>query len=809
MKTSWIDTARKYKLEKYANSSRAITEFYEEKLFLNDLFEVIDTDVISLLPHQKITVKAMLDVESKRRVPVHLVNFYGGTLPGLIKPVIETSAAVLSEKVGSGKTFEILALILLQESPPKVGEISSLPLIKSNIVSGYNFKNTTEYTKAGFATEVRKSYSKVYRQTLIFVGKSVLPQWQTTITTRTSLRVFYIGDIHELRRFYKIMFETDRSAIDNYDIILVKNGNISGKFEVPELVGTHLDGAKNKPILNVFAELFKDSCFARVVLDDFDTLSIPSNATVIPSLFTWFVSATKRNPVSKRAVQQYFSIKEIVKAYRPTYINALNNRELFTFFNIGCDNECIDASVGASKIKYYTYTFVNPNDTFIGALGAMGTNDAVSFAEMFNADALKTAASKAGVTGQASVANIFEKILDNKWEIYKKNIAISKYIPKVRKIIQDLPNLESDQKTINSGSLDNLKKNIKKPGPISAVKGIVKYQQPLVDQTIDTLENENQTNKDENGKAIQRVKDNLRQGECPITCEPLANSEIVILRCCGVVISMAGAIDGLKIQKSTKMTSSACPNCRSVVTSNDIIQISREMNLDNIIEEEGILNDEETGIDELPTEKVCDPHLDEDIDENELDLVLTDEIAAENEANLEADIADSNKFNTIIKIIKGLDVSVRQSADHIRIPSLLVGNNDKGEPTLEERKVLIFASFPETLTNLKAKLHKHKINYAALHGTAKQISETVERYFLPISNERSIQVLLINGSKYCAGLNLQNTTDLVFTHKVMDQNVETQIAGRAARYGRVRNLNIHYVLYQNEYHNMFQDRNSA
>jgi hypothetical protein len=59
-------------------------------------------------------------------------------------------------------------------------------------------------------------------------------------------------------------------------------------------------------------------------------------------------------------------------------------------------------------------------------------------------------------------------------------------------------------------------------------------------------------------------------------------------------------------------------------------------------------------------------------------------------------------------------------------------------------------------------------------------------------------VMLVNAQQYCAGLNLENTTDLVFFHRILDKNIEAQVAGRAQRIGRQSNLNIHYLLYNNE-----------
>jgi hypothetical protein len=59
--------------------------------------------------------------------------------------------------------------------------------------------------------------------------------------------------------------------------------------------------------------------------------------------------------------------------------------------------------------------------------------------------------------------------------------------------------------------------------------------------------------------------------------------------------------------------------------------------------------------------------------------------------------------------------------------------------------------------------------------------------------------LIINSVRYSSGLNLQTATDVIFVHQITDAAWEIQVTGRALRIGRTNNLNIHYVLYENEY----------
>ena len=55
----------------------------------------------------------------------------------------------------------------------------------------------------------------------------------------------------------------------------------------------------------------------------------------------------------------------------------------------------------------------------------------------------------------------------------------------------------------------------------------------------------------------------------------------------------------------------------------------------------------------------------------------------------------------------------------------------------------------------------------------------------------------MNGKFYGSGLNLQDATDIIITHKISD-DVKTQIIGRAHRMGRKGDLNVHYIAFENE-----------
>lgn len=112
---------------------------------------------------------------------------------------------------------------------------------------------------------------------------------------------------------------------------------------------------------------------------------------------------------------------------------------------------------------------------------------------------------------------------------------------------------------------------------------------------------------------------------------------------------------------------------------------------------------------------------------------------------------------------------------------------------LPESKILIFSEYELSSDKIISILNSLKIKWAFLKGNASQINSNVKKY-----SKEDLQVLLINSHNYGTGLNLENTTDLIMFHKSNTQ-IEQQIIGRAWRPGRTKILNVHYLLYENEF----------
>lgn len=110
----------------------------------------------------------------------------------------------------------------------------------------------------------------------------------------------------------------------------------------------------------------------------------------------------------------------------------------------------------------------------------------------------------------------------------------------------------------------------------------------------------------------------------------------------------------------------------------------------------------------------------------------------------------------------------------------------------ENAKVLVFSNYDNTFMNIVPILRENNIRFDFIKGNHNQTKCTVDRY-----KGGQLDVLLVNTRNYGSGMNLENTTDVVMFHK-FDSQSETQVIGRAQRFGRTTSLKVHYLLYQNE-----------
>lgn len=112
-----------------------------------------------------------------------------------------------------------------------------------------------------------------------------------------------------------------------------------------------------------------------------------------------------------------------------------------------------------------------------------------------------------------------------------------------------------------------------------------------------------------------------------------------------------------------------------------------------------------------------------------------------------------------------------------------------------KEKILVFSSYDQTFAAIEVELQKNNIKYGKISGNTNVINSNINKY-----KSGEYKVLMLNSSHYGSGLNLECTSDLIFFHK-MTPDIETQVIGRAHRYGRKAPLNVHVLCYENELKN--------
>jgi hypothetical protein len=388
---------------------------YDIEYLLDETYEKIN-DVpglkTQLYLHQKTIVQAMLDLENNCTFIISdKVKSYN----------TEVNAGVLSEKVGSGKTFDILALILLQPIPKGLGYD----------IEHILHQQLPEKKNSKIGMIVKKTFSYILRPTLIFVGNSVLQQWANTIQNYTKLKLFTVSNIRDYQKLINMILD---KSVELFDVILIKNGTISRPILPPNIPLLKINNITNPHIHSLLANI-KGICWARVVIDDFDIVRIKDTSLTINAVFTWYVSSTRKNMVTKSLSNfdytEHISFSDLLLYGNFPISNMTTNNILFYNCNIRNNPKFIEQTNQLITPKYFVYKFKNPNAKLINIMNELNT-EMKEVIEMINADAIETAAEKLGIK-TTTTAGIFEKILGDQYDTMIFLCKIIKFIEEQKK----------------------------------------------------------------------------------------------------------------------------------------------------------------------------------------------------------------------------------------------------------------------------------------------------------------------------------------------------------------------------------------
>ena len=732
---------------------------------------------ITLYPYQSAMLHAMLSLEKKRFKRAENISKRGVSEEILI----ETSSGIVSASFGTGKTIVMLALILAKKIPD---------LYPNFIKSTPNIRR-----QANLYHTIYREYSYIITANIVFVGSAVFNQWRKEIGEKTNLKVMTVKNVMDLQRLYNCI---RLSTVNSFDVVLVKNGkanieNFNWYGEQP-----HNYAGKNiANIVDIVGNMTSATCWSRLIIDDFDSIGLPKKFHCINAIFTWFVSTTKtvggirakpRRKYGWKSQLDYDLIKQpeikydepygkIFDDYVISYPDISKNKLLFGLFNIAPSEDYINKSLAIGMPKFYRCLVRaehdkdgNYNRLLAGFDGELVDN----VREMIEADAIEDAAKLVGVAAN-SVADIFKKILDDSYEKYIFYGNCLRFIAENQPHLANLPQPLEDE---TYGRLD-----LKSFTPI-------RYNYRGLNAMMNEVRVEMTEMYAEIGKALERVRNNAKDGTCPICKSPFRDDNVVILKCCGCMLCSICATDTTALRKTEDNIVGKCPACRREIGFLSMIFISERIDVSQISDENAINNASET---ETEAEPAC---------------------------------KQWTKYDYIVSIIKNREFEAERI--EVNVNGLLKGRGHLS--TAKRFKTLIFTNYRASVIKIEQRLVEEHIPFIRLHGTVDQISAQVARYrksteVLPmpdtivlddngvligaVDDDSAVDVLIIT-NEHCAGLNLENTNRYIFFHKLLNAEMEAQLLGRAQRIGRKDELEVYYLqnyCEKTSYHKKIEDKN--
>jgi hypothetical protein len=103
-------------------------------------------------------------------------------------------------------------------------------------------------------------------------------------------------------------------------------------------------------------------------------------------------------------------------------------------------------------------------------------------------------------------------------------------------------------------------------------------------------------------------------------------------------------------------------------------------------------------------------------------------------------------------------------------------------------KFLIFSEYEGSFLPICKVLETSNINFVVLKGNIMNRTTIINNY-----KNGNINVIFLNSTQDSAGINLQETTDIILYHQ-MSSSTKNQIIARAERIGRTKELNVHQLL---------------
>lgn len=667
----------------------------------------------------------------------------------------------IGDKVGSGKSIEILSLICRK------------PLVNKTVPNHliYNSGDNDSYFYSKIEGLVLEPTIE-FKSNLIVVPHGIFNQWQDYITNHTKLRFIGIGrkkDIscldfdsltkddapeivlvkstryNHLAKVLETKFPhtstyKDQSLLHDIDpddkvqklihlknkILTLKHRSINNKFvddlmNLKELLASiplehtkeRLGGESYFEFRNIHH--YKGPLFQRVFFDEANSIKIP-NCQRIMGKFHWFITSSLNEilfPKSQMSYSERVHLQQIIGTtntgirYTGFLKNSLSENEFNSVGNFNFVQDMylknLDSFVKASfqlpdPIIRQIQCYTPPE---LNALRAIAMPDVI---QALNAGDIGTAVELVGcqVVSQQTISDmVLHKLQQSLTNI---NTRLHQKAERLRSLEEQLEIHESNKRTAvqfqEESGIMNEEEIEQYNVSISSVKNLIRMTQASID-------NFTSKRRDVQGKVdalTERISD-LTTKTCPICTDNVSNT--CLTPCCKNAFCFQCITMSLRF-------SSRCPLCRVSI---------QVQNLTVVAEPEEAPVEEPAAAAQLP-----------------------------------------RKMEALLHLIQS-------------------------KPS---GRFLVFSEYETTFNSIMQNLEDNEIPFSKLNGSTGRVTNIIQNF-----QKNNIRVLLLNAKYYGSGLNLQCCTDIILYHR-MSSDLEKQIIGRGQRPGRTTPLIVSYLCHDSE-----------
>lgn len=734
---------------------------------------------------QAVILEAAIALESNRHI-----NINGGSRA-------EVNMGRICGPPSLGKTVVSCALISSTLDLPQDSNTHMVPIVgeynircESSSIAAVKLYNDYRISSKGYIPEIHITYSTFLNVTIVVAAANVLTQWEENIKMFTDLRYMTLDGVAALRKFAKVLpKKTQAGQILTlpFDVLLVKAGTVTTSFQFPE---------KKPPgqqsLLNTVRFCLGDVLIRRLIIDDHDMIPLKSDDYFIPARFTWIVSATQRRTSINVHYEIASNIKDCIKNMNSDkfpILAAAHNDQLNVVVSLKCSQQFVAEYINSTQIVF-RQVFVKGGGRAAGILQDLDVP--VEVLDMIAADAIGAAAEKLNLNIN-SIGEVIQRVLGDQKSKYHDSLLTILAMESIMPLVKTPVKVSSPTEKKLPPSGDSIIQDHVSEFREAARQGnkeecarlttlILADKSINMHAIVSDIKTRAETMRDRTGASLERMRSNIREGECRCCTLPFESGGAVYIlaNCCQAVVCEHCICDD---RKGVKKFIDRCTNCSAPTNHKDIIRVGEELDLQESLN----AADPTYMLSVIPDEGATACAL-----AAASTVVNTDDIFVGLPAYA------MPKLSALIALIQGAEVPCLRNVQTVPyIKNLLSGVMSKPWPAEEPKKILIFTMYTETTNMISDVLTRIKVPYSILQGTRLQKDTAVE-FVRETWEAEPVKVILVTSANNCAGLNMPFLSHVIFYHHIADSCIEAQVAGRGQRLGRSYNLEVIKLLNEGE-----------